>query len=238
MNNYMSFTKNAAAFGKLVGICAGYEGKYNPARQNLSMPALKLLAEKANHANLLVDSASQSKVAATGQRSEAFLEMNNIAKRLRGEIYNLTTDECTRQSLKNAIRRMSGQKPVSQHNEPSGEQVPEQLKTKRSYSTDYETRLAAFVYILSVLAATPEYKPSVEALSLDTLGKKLEVLKVHNAQVNQANAVLNEARNNRRKVFYQSNGVIHTTRSLKNAFKAIFGNPSDELGAIRSVRFY
>lgn len=36
----MSYYRNADAFGKLVGVCAGYGGKYNPTQTNLQVNSL------------------------------------------------------------------------------------------------------------------------------------------------------------------------------------------------------
>ena len=81
----------------------------------------------------------------------------------------------------------------------------------------------------------PGYEPSSEKTGIESLQKKIEALKDHMAQVNKAKASLAEAQRNRRKVFYHSGGVYETTRNVKNVFKSVFGNPSDELDGIRSI---
>ena len=235
MNIYMSFIKNAAAFGKLVGICAGYEGRYNPAPQNLNINALRLLAEKASNANRSVSLAHQLQITASGQRREAFRELPALAKRLRGEVNNLTTDEATKYMLKQNLSLMAGfTNDPAVKNKPA-EVAAESLPGRRSGGTDFSTRLATFETVVSTLSGLPGYAPSSEKTGIESLQKKIEALKDHMAQVNKAKASLAEAQRNRRKVFYHSGGVYETTRNVKNVFKAVFGNPSDELDGIRSI---
>jgi hypothetical protein len=236
MNIYMSFIKHAAAFGKLVGICAGYEGKYNPAPQNLSISALRVLAEKADSANRSVSLASQLRVTAEGQRRAAFQDLQELTKRLRGEVNNLNCDNGTKTMLHNTLNRMAGyragavlEKPATAGTEPTS--------AKRSSGMDFHTRLAAFETVISILSSTTGYLPSSESTSITSIQKKMEHLKMLMDQVNTAKAGLAEARSNRKKTFHSAGGVFDTTRNVKNVFMSIFGNPSDELNGIRSVRF-
>ena len=237
MNIYMSFIKHAAAFGKLVGICAGYEGRYNPAHQNLSINALRLLAEKADNANRSVSLAHQLQVTATGQRHAAFNELRVLVKRMRGEVSNLSTDAATKALLNDTLSRMAGFKSDTTAKNKPAEVVSETTPGRRSTGKDYSTRLAAYETIISTLSAIAAYQPSSESAGITSLQKNLEALRSLMDQVNKAKATLDDARSYRKKVFFQSGGVLDTTRSVKNVFKSIFGNPSDELTGIRSIRF-
>ena len=233
----MSFIKNAAAFGKLVGICAGYEGRYNPAHQNLSISTLRMLAEKANNANRSVGQANQLRITAAGQRRNAFEELRVLVKSLRGEISNLSIDEATRGMLNDALNGMAGFRKDSGVKTISADGVPIVNPGKHSSGNDYSTRLAAFELLISTLSGTAVYMPSSESASISSLQKRMKNLNDLMEQVNKAKAALDDARSYRKKVFFQSGGVLDTTRSVKNVFKSIFGNPSDELTGIRSIRF-
>lgn len=230
----MSYTKNAAAFGKLVGICAGYEGKYNPARQNLSINAIRKMATDAEAANFSVIVARQNWIAATGNRKMAFLHLRQVIKRLRGEVGILATDSGTKNLLKVALSKASALgKAVNSDPPPTSETT----KSPRTTGQDYATRLAALEVVVNALSNAIDYQPSSAELSVTALKAKIAELKAATEAVNTGYAELTEARNFRRQFFYKPmTGLVAVFTAVKNAIKAIFGNPSDELKAVQSIR--
>ena len=129
----MSYTKKAAAFGKLVGICAGYEGKYNPARQNLTITAIRKLATEAEAANLSVIVARKTWTTASGNRKMAFTELEQLVKRLRGEIKNLSIDQSTSRLMKVALNKAAAYNNGVNSDPPSDANEPAASKTKRGH---------------------------------------------------------------------------------------------------------
>ena len=236
MTVFMSYTKKAAAFEKLVGICAGYEGKYNPARQNLNSNALRLLAGQAVEAERAVADARRRFATAAGQRDEAFKSLGVVLKRLRAEIQLLSVDAGTRKLLVDVTNKASTFYPGSARPVPVEKEAP---KAKRSYSgKDAATRLAAFGDLVDALEGVTDYHPSTEDLSVVALRAQAAGLKAHIQAVIEAGSALNMVRNERRRIFTDpETGVLAIARDVRNTFKSIFGSPSAELTGVRMIRF-
>ena len=233
----MSYTKKAAAFGKLVGICAGYEGKYNPAHQNLQVTAIRHLATEAEHANYSVIVARQNWTAASGKRKELFGEIRILMKRLRGELGLMATDPATKNLLNTAISKVSGFSNSANADPPAEAITAEVPKSRRTSGKDYASRLAAFESAILVLDRS-DYKPSSPELTVQALNEKLKSLKSNTEEVNSCLAELTEARNNRRRIFHQPvSGITAIVAGIRNVIKSIFGNPSDELKNVRAIRY-
>ncbi|MFZ9504864.1 MAG: hypothetical protein ACO263_09870 [Cyclobacteriaceae bacterium] len=232
----MSYTKKAAAFGKLVGICAGYEGKYNPARQNLTITAIRKLATEAEAANLSVIVARKTWTTASGNRKMAFTELEQLVKRLRGEIKNLSIDQSTSRLMKVALNKAAAYNNGVNSDPPSDANEPAASKTKRGHSVDYATRLAAFDEVIHALATIPEYKSPLPDLSVKVLKSKSAELKNAMNSVNLAAAELSTIRSHRRNIFDNPvSGVSVIAAGIKNVVKATFGNPSSELKNVQSA---
>lgn len=230
----MSYTKQAAAFGKLVGICAGLEGKYNPAHQNLTITAIRNLSAKADQSNAAVIVARQNWVAAAGKRRNDFRDMEELLKRLRSEVKNMETDSGTKKLLFRAINTAVTYK-NGVNTDPPAEPGSEP-KRRRSTASDFATRTAAFEELVSVLAANPGYLPSAPDLHIEALQSKLMAMKARTAEVNSSFATFRGAQSFRRQVFNDpGTGISATVVRIRNVIQAMFGKPSDELKAVRSA---
>ena len=237
MTNNMSYTKKAAAFGKLVGICAGYEGKYNPARQNLTINSIKSLEVQANAANLAVAMAKQNWSLSSSNRQLAFRELLDVMLKLRGEIVTLDLDPGTKKLLLNVIKKVRGNSYAGNADPPAP--AGEETKiTRRSFGSDLATRIAAYDQLTQMLAGTPEFLPSTPELTSEALIKRAAELKALNTAVTVAYADMQEARSNRRQIFQKPfTGVLATAVGVKYAVGSIFGRKSDELNTIKTVKF-
>ena len=236
MTSHMSYTKNAVAFEKLVGICAGYEGKYNPARQNLSTTSLRTLADQATVSNRAVAEARLRYVNAAARRDEAFLALRETLKRLRSEIHLLSVDDGTRDLLITAINKAAVSKYVSHRPEPDQQEVPKPKRT--NLSQDGASRLAAFQTLIDTLALVSDYRPSAEDLSVPALQSHAAGLKAHLQSVIDAGSALNMARGNRRRVYtHPETGVLAVAQDVKYTVNSIFGSSSAELAEVKMVQF-
>ena len=65
---FMSHIKNAEAFGKLLGVCTGYAGGYNPGSSNLQITSMNAMLEQARQALAEVYSAETLVDNATNNR--------------------------------------------------------------------------------------------------------------------------------------------------------------------------
>ena len=237
MTNDMSYTKQAAAFGKLVGICAGYEGKYNPARQNLTINSIKSLEVKANAANLAVDLAAQNWSLAASTRLQAFNALLDDLIKLRGDIISSDLDPGAKKLLLSAIRKVRGGSNAGNTGPPAEEGAKVSI-SRRSTGKDFASRSAGFDQLINLLSTTSGFVATTPGLSPEALNKKATEIKVLSTAVTTAYAELQDARSNRRQVFKKPfTGVLATGAGVKYAVASIFGRKSDELSTIKSVRF-
>ena len=232
----MSYTKKAAAFGKLVGICAGYEGKYNPARQNLTMTAIRKLATDAEAANLSVIVARKTWTTAAGNRKVAFTELEQLVKRLRGEIQNLPIDQATSKLMIVALNKAAAYNNGVNSDPPSEVNGSAESKARRRRSGDFASRLSAFEEVIHALETIPEYKSPLPDLSVKALKAKAAEIKKATSSVHTAAAELSAVRSHRWNIFKNPvSGVMAIAAGIKNVIKATFGNPSSELKDVQAA---
>lgn len=78
----MSNVKNVQALEKLLGICTGLGGSYNPGNQNLQVKAMTTLLSQVRNVLSEVHSARTSYEIATNQREDAFSTLKPLTTRI------------------------------------------------------------------------------------------------------------------------------------------------------------
>ena len=75
----MSHTKNMQSFEKLMGICTGLGGNYNPGKQNLQVNAMTTLSTIAQQIGEEVREARKAYDNATNAREQAFSDIRPLS---------------------------------------------------------------------------------------------------------------------------------------------------------------
>jgi hypothetical protein len=82
----MSNVKNAESYSRLVDICTGYGGKYNPGRPTLQLKAMRALLNEAQSSMQDVSLKQDAYQSILKETSSAFDGLDVLAKRVNGKL--------------------------------------------------------------------------------------------------------------------------------------------------------
>ncbi|NOS90329.1 MAG: hypothetical protein HOP30_00250 [Cyclobacteriaceae bacterium] len=237
----MSHTKNVEAFEKLLGICAGYGGKFNPAQEKLRMENMYQLLASGQGVLQKWSAAKTEHNNAGNAREVSYKGLGKLGVRIVGELKASPVLEQTVNDAKSALRLIKGQRATSQAPETTTTATApvEVTATKRkAKGTDYASMAQNFQQLVHTVAAEPAYQPEAADLTVGALNDKLQALRSNNSKLIQAWSSLNEARKKRDEVLYdQEKGLVSIAKAAKQKVKAIFGTTSTEYKQIAHIRF-
>jgi hypothetical protein len=240
---YMSHINNVQSFEKLLGICTGYGGTYNPGQQNLRVENLSVILMRAREKLLQVSVAKTNYEHAQNSREAAFEEIRKLAPRILAELKSADVLPETVHDAALMVRKMMGYtslvKPSGAVEAPSGSGIsnPGPVR-KRSSGSDFGNTMANFEKLIQTLASVPLYQPSNEELQVDILQANLATLQILNTAVVTAASALGKARRERNTVLYLGrSSLCSTALTVKQKVKATFGTSSEAFKAARKIRF-
>ncbi len=237
----MTHVTNVQSFEKLLGICTGFGGAYNPGQQNLRVENLSDLLKQVQDKLLQVSIAKTNHEQAQNAREIAFMEMRQIVPRIMAE---LKSSRVLSQAIADAsvmARRIMGytkaEKPGAAVPEAGKSNEPEAGSRKRN-SADFGNSAAYFEKLLQTLGSVPGYQPMKPELQLETLKAKLAQLRSMNAAVVAAYAAWSNTRHERTNFMYLGPECMHdTAMAMKQQVQATFGFNSEAFALVRKIRF-
>ncbi len=235
----MTHVNNVQSFEKLLGICTGYGGTYNPGKQNLRVENLSNLLMQAREKLLQVSVTKSNHEQAQNDREIAFEEMRQLTSRILAELKSSGALPQTVADATVVARKIRGyvkrQKPDVAKDEKAA--VGEAVTHKR-FNADFGNSTAYFEKLLQTLGNEPMYQPAKPELQMDTLQATLANLRSVNAAVVTAYAAWSNARRERTSFLYLGPESLHATAmAVKQQVKATFGHTSEATALVRKIRF-
>lgn len=226
----MNFNRNADAFGKLAGICAGLEGRYNPAHPNLLHPALVTQLAGVRASIESVNNAERTLRRTQVERSRFFLGLTYKASRLRDCLLQEPALSDARLPL---LRLVKSYRPV--HAKAAGE-TEKSAKPTRSAGTGFAGRIAALERVVAVLRQYPSLDLPAPELTTEAMANALAQARALNDAVSAAESALAAAREERNRLFLTPDtGAVDIARKVRSRIRAQFGRSSAEARALRGL---
>jgi len=236
----MTHVSNVQSFEKLLGICTGYGGSYNPGKQNLRVEILSDLLKQAQDKLLQVSIAKSNHEQAQNEREIAFTEMRALTSRIMAELRSSGALPQTIADASVMARRIRGYSKADKAGitaEKGKASEPETASRKRN-SADFANSAAYLEKLLQTLGNEPRYQPMNPELQLETLQAMLTRLRSLNAAVVNAYAAWSNARHERTTFLYLGPECLHNTAmAMKHQVQATFGFNSEAHALVRKVHF-
>mgnify|MGYP006998740815 CR=1 FL=1 len=234
----MSHVKNADAYSRLVGICTGYGGKYNPGRQTLQLKAMRALLEEAQSSLQHVKQTETDYNKATNQRELTFMEIQNLAPLV---LDMLKSTGVPAQTIKDAYhffrlvkgRRATPRPPISAD---EAEAAPKRI---RSYTHQSYVSIADnFARLVQTVEAEPLYRPNEAKLQVPALRQLISEALTANGRVLNAKVAWAKARAKRDEILYKAEHAVYVTaKAAKHYVRAAFGKKSNEYQQLAGLSF-
>jgi len=235
----MSHIKNMQNFDKVIAVCTGLGGNYNPGKQNLRVESLTALLNNAHGALMSLKVAKTNFEYATNYREVAYGDLGKLTGRIISELKSSGVLVQTVDDARYIQRKLTGFRISRDPVAPENGEVTTSKKKSFAKGMDYTTLADNFAKLLQTLRTEPMYQPVPEDLKLPALEAKLSDLRVKNAAVVHAAVELKAARLHRDELLYLQQGNVHETfLAVKQTVRAAYGYGSQQYKALVGVRFY
>ncbi len=233
----MTHVKQVDSYSRLVDICTGFGGKYNPGRPSLQVESLLNALNGARQAIEAVKLAKTTFDREVNSRLQASEKLPALASGIFRTLSDHGASAATLDDARYFVRQIRGYTSKDRAplpNATSEEAIAKRTMTQRSYvgQADHFSKLVLAVQ------AEPLYKATESMLSKAGLGKKLEELAKHNARVSAAQVAWANARALRDQVLYgEQQSLFALQRAVKNYAYAVYGPNSTEYAQLKAIRF-
>jgi hypothetical protein len=233
----MSTIKTVDAYSRLVGLCTGFGGKYNPGQQNLKLKAMRALLEKAQSSLQDVKSKTNAYKHITNERELAFADVDQLASQI---TFTLKAAGVPKQTLDDAryYFRLIGRRLKSRAPVPAVEGEEQPLRARRFTQGSYVARANNLGKLVDLVSTLPEYVPNEEELQTEQLQAKVDRLHELNKAVALAKAARSQAISHRNKVLYDDvDSMVDNASRVKSYVRVVYGHDSDEMKLVVNLSF-
>lgn len=233
----MKHDRNAVSYSRLVDICTGFGGNYNPGRQTLQLKAMRALLTEAQSS---LHNVSQKKDAfdrKTNERVKAFAGLEIMANRVVRIMEALQIPRATINDARYYTRLIAGRRATPKS--PIQAEGNENPLVYRSVSQlSYDDRALNLLRFAQMVQDLPTYKTNVVELQAQTIMDKAVQLQNLNEEVYKARLELTDARLHRNRILYGSiDGLVPNGMAIKHFIRALFGTRSGEAARLKEVSF-
>lgn len=237
----MSTVKNAASYSRLVDVCTGYGGRFNPGHLTLQLKAMRALLIKAQSS---LQDVSQKRVAFTGissERARVHRDLDKLVTQVLGTMKASRVPEDKLASARYYTRLITGvlksgpdRLPV-----PSEDSEEQPAVTRGIRQQSYVARAHNFMQLAHMISQeVPTYQTTLAHLQPAALLEKAEALKALNEAWSQAKVALTNARVHRDTLFYRGPESVHSiATAVKSYIRVEFGTRSKEVAQLSEISF-
>jgi len=226
------------SFEKLMGICTGLGGNYNPGKQNLQVNAMTTLSTIAQQIGEEVREARKAYDNATNAREQAFSDIRPLSSSIYFMLKSYGANTLLLADALNCKRRIWGA-PISKPKAVDPEKAKEEKTGARpSYGQGYITIAEYFDRLVKTVASEPVYQANEPRLAVAGLQQKATELFSLNKAVADAEIRLEEARIKRNTVYYiAAESLVETAGAVKAYVRSVFGYDSQQHQQVQKLRF-
>jgi hypothetical protein len=248
-------SKNVANFESLISFCTGYGKEYNPSNENLTLPALLTLFNKATAVLQAVKLTQTAFDNTTNSREIGFDPLKGLCTRI---VNALAATQASAQTLDDAKtinrkihgRRADNSSPVKGIDSmpvraadgkvtAAGADAPPAQDQRISVSQQgFDNLVDHFTKIIQHVSAEPLYKPNENDLKVEQLNILLANLKTANSAAIASTTEYSNARIARDTILYKNNsGLVDIANAVKKYVKSVFGATSPQYKQIGKLHF-
>ena len=232
----MSHVKTAEAYSRLVGICTGFGGNYNPGRQTLQLKAMRALLEEAQSS--LQDYSQKLHIYkdVTNEREVAYEQLGKLTSRIVRAVESFGVLPQTLDDVRYYERLIKGRAASSRLPIPNEQAEAKPLTTRARTQQSYVAIGDHFSKLVQLVGRLSVYQPNEPELKVDALEAAAKRFKSLNAAVDTAKTALRNAKMHRDRVLYTNEvSVVNNYRKVRSYVRSVFGYPSAEASQLSGL---
>ncbi len=233
----MSHVQNLQSFDKVIRICTGLGGTYNPGQQNLQVYAMSTQLNIAQQIWEEVKEAQKAYDNATNARELGFQQIRTLSSNVYNMLKTCGANPLLLKDALNSKRRIWGAR-ISKPPAVIETAEAEKQDARPSYGQAYLVSAEYFDRLVKTVASESRYTPNEPHLSLASLEETLAGLFTLNKAVMEAETRLAEARIKRNTDYYIApENLVSTATAVKTYVRSVFGYQSQEHQLMQKLRF-
>lgn len=236
----MSHVKNADAYSRLVGICTGYGGKYNPGRQTLQLNAMRALLTAVQSSLQDVSQKRNALSGITNERTKAYKDLDLLIGRIIGTLKASQVADDTLANARYYTRLITGRMKVGNNRlaVPSEDNEVESLVKRSMTQQSYVAKAFNFMRLAQLIEMIPNYATAAPELQPFGLKSEAEKLIALNGAWSNAKVALANARIHRDSLLYKGVDSLHSNAlAVKNYLRVEFGSQSPQAAQLSELSF-
>jgi len=234
----MSHVKNVVSYSRLVDICTGYGGTYNPGHQTLQLKAMRALLKEAQSSLQDVSQKTNAFNSMTNERAQAFQTLPTLVARIVGTLQAVQVPESTLADARYFFRLITGRLATPRIPVPSEDNEARSVKTRSFTQQSYVAKAHNFFKLVQMVQEVPNYVTNESDLQVPALMETAGTLNGLNESWSKAKVALSNARIHRNKVLYKGvDAVINNASAVKSYVKVAFGTRSGQSAQLKDVSF-
>lgn len=233
---YMTHVKTAASYSRLVDICTGLGGNYNPGHEFLQVEVLVAQQKEVKKALELVIAAKAHFDTVANERKQVFQALSRLVASI---LRMLETSGASAETVEDArafVHQFMGVSAKRREPAPAEGAVP--VSKRSTLQLAYVSKADSFAKLVKVIANETRYKANEAHLSVSGLNEKLKELQALNERVSDARVRWSYARIHRNEVMYGDGASMRRTAlAARKYVRALFGLPSEQYALLKALRF-
>ena len=238
----MSNIKNAASYSRLVDVCTGFGGKYNPGRQTLQLKAMRALLEAVQSSLRDVSQKRNALSGITNERTRAYKHLDLLISRIIGTLKASQVSEETLANARYYSRLITGRMKSGTNSNrlavPSEDNESESIVKRSMTQQSYVAKAFNFMRLAQLIEMVPGYASAAPELKPAALKVEAEKLMALNESWSIAKVALANARIHRNTLLYKGAGSLYSNAlAIKNYLRVEFGSKSPQSAQLSELSF-
>lgn len=239
--------KNIANFAALIDMLKTFGADYQPTNPAIALPQLESQLKQAEDAQEILNQSRPLYSDAVDKQQLEFGNLSALTTSIANAFKAAGASVKAQETLHTITRKLKGERATARkvkataeprENAATGTAATPRTDTISAAQMGYANRIDNFTLLLKTLKTERNYKPKEEHLSLAGLEQKLAALKSRYREVSGLLAPLQEAREHRNNLLYNSTtGLIATTNIIKAYIRSIYKPASAQSKHITALRF-
>jgi hypothetical protein len=222
-------------FDKLIDICEGFGGSYNPVPTTLHIPILRDQSANIKIAITAVDKAQAITIDAEDARKKIFSGLLPLVTRIQAIAIVLGLPDAIIVHVKEIVRKIRGQRAHKIKLDPSTEEPQKHISVSQ---VSFNEQIEHLNQLIALLKSQPAYMPSESDLTVMALDQLLAAMQTTNVRFVETEVVLTNARQERNQLLYApKTGMMETGLAVKEYVKAVFGTTSPQYKQVKHIAF-
>ncbi|MBW8334622.1 MAG: hypothetical protein K0M40_21585 [Prolixibacteraceae bacterium] len=239
--NQSGINSNVVNLSELIDRISTFGAKYNPVRNDFTIPALTELKASGETLVAVTKTAENVDNNATAARSMSFKGSDGLITRA-SNAFNISG--ASEQSIQQAESKVRTYRSIRASEKPTAEEIAaakadgKELRTNVNHNSSFDRKIENMADFIDFLSNSPYYGPNETDISVAGLTAKLTELKNHNSICSRTAADLDAARLVRdTMLFTDITGLVDIAMGVKKYVKSAFGANSIQYKSISKIGF-